>query len=344
MGLFDEEDKPANIDEKGRELIENAKQAINLDKSNPERDALIQSAMDAMYDHFATYSEEDLNNFNLQLEIFKVERMLENEFLSLESEPIYDEKTDPRYPTTIRGKEDAEMLLDYVVHRTRKQLSMWDDVKTSSLAKKCFDTSYLLEDVCSARSIDTLHFGINQQLGNGMFHHFTIARIPLEDGTHKNYLMDCTYRQFFTKADSNPKRIGVMRGPAKGCSIGAYMMMNDRRKEIAETLLTKGYIEATSEVLKEYFDSVVYSGRDKAYYDEHGIDYLNPDEVIPGFTAENYLQTLIRTRGVHGRSVHRVVEDIINSPSIDISHEDLRNAKLMPLSKAQDRRETDESK
>ncbi len=45
-----------------------------------------------MYDYFTTYSEEDLDNFNLQLEIFKVEKLLKDEYLSLQTKPDFVNK------------------------------------------------------------------------------------------------------------------------------------------------------------------------------------------------------------------------------------------------------------
>ena len=326
--IFFDDEMPANIDRKGKELIENAKKAIATDKSNPNRNILIEEAMNAMYDHFSTYSEDDLNNFNLQIEIFKIERLLENEYLSLQTEPRFNENHRGDIPTAIREEDDATKTLDYIVYQTRKKLSKHHNLQTDSLGKQCFNTSCDLEEICSTIHLDTLHVGINQNLGPGMFHHFTIIRMPFENGENKNYLIDCTYRQFFTKADSNPRRIGVMRGPAKGCSIGSYMMMTQRRKEIAETILLKGYIEATPEVIKEYFDAVVYSGRDKSYYEEHNLNFMNPDDVIPNYTAQDYMQMLINNRGISGKSIHEVADEIINSQDLCPNQAEFEHANI----------------
>ena len=55
MRLF-EEDPPANIDIIGRNLIENAKKAIiETDKLNPDRDKIIEQAMNQMYTYFLKY-------------------------------------------------------------------------------------------------------------------------------------------------------------------------------------------------------------------------------------------------------------------------------------------------
>ena len=327
MNFFDE--TPAPTTEEGRQLIKNAEKAIGLDKSNPDRDRLITEAMNAMYDHFTTgYSEEDLENFQLQLEIFTVEIMLAKEFLPLENEPEYDETHQPVLPERISSDEDAEKTLDFIVHNTRKWLSRDKDIKTDPLDKRCIDTSWKVERICKENGIDFIHFGVDQKLKHGNFHHFTMVRLPFEDGTTKNYIVDCTYRQFFTKSLSNLKRIGAMRGPAKGCSVGAYMMLTDKRKQIAESILKKGYVEATPETVKEYFDAIVFSGRDKRFYDEHGLDYLNPDDLIPGLSAEFYLQHLISARGASGESIHKAVDEILSSPSMPLTRDDLRGVDI----------------
>lgn len=335
--FYDEE--PAKIDDKGRKLIENAREAISLDKSITDRNDIIEVAMDAIYNHFATYSEKELNKLSLQLELFKVESLLDDEFLPLDSEPIYKESSNPEFPKKIESEPDAEQAMDYLVHHTRKKIAKFNDLKTSTLSKHCIDTSYDFEKICQENNINTIHFGVNQDLSNGMFHHFSIARFSLSDGTYKQYLVDCTYRQFFTKAKSNPKRIGVMRGPAKGCSIGSYMMMTPKRKEIAETILQKGYIEANSEVLKEYFDAIIYSGRDKSFYDENGLDYLNQYDVIPKFTLKEYLQKLIENRAACSKTINETVDEILTS-TLSLGKEDLRQVNISNES----RRNSHESK
>ena len=272
------------IDFKGKRLIVNARLAIGLPKSFPNRRYLIEMAMNEMYEYFSTYDEVELRRFDLQLELFKVERLLEDEYLPINTQPIFNN------PDVYFNSETG--LLDQIVYQTRKKLSERHDLSKASLAKCCIDTSSYLEKVCSKLGVEFISIGINQSLEHGIFHHFTIIKIPQDDGSHKLYLTDCTYRQFFTMNNSNPHRIGVMRGPVAGCSIGAYMMMNENRRNIAETILSNGYIELTPEVFKEYFDSIIYSSRSKDYYDANGLDYLNSDDVIPSFSADDYLEVL----------------------------------------------------
>ena len=303
-------------------------QAIGLDKSNPDRDRLIEEAMNAMYDHFATYDESSLNKFALQLEIFEVEKMLDNEFLPLKSDPIYDADYQGTVPAEISTYEDARKVLDYIVHQTREDLSKWNDLKNEPLSQQCIDTSWKLEKICANIGIQTIHIGVNQDLGHGMFHHFTIVRVPFSNETHRNYLADCTYRQFFTKYNSNPRRIGVTRGPQKGCGLGYFMIIDDKRKRIAEEILQKGYIEATPEVIKAYFDGIVFSGRGKDYYEQNGIDYLNPEELVVQYTASEYMEIVGKVLCKKEKSISDVVGEILTSKELCPSQEDVGSVGL----------------
>lgn len=313
-----EDDKEIYIDDKGKILIENAKKAISIDKSSSTRDDEIEKAMNELYEHFSSYSEEELEKFGLQLEIYKVERMLKNEFLPLKSKPMFDPNSEIKYPDEITSQQSCEQALDYIVYSTRKKLSEHHNLDTATLEKNCFDTSHRLEDVCKQKKIEFLHLGLNQNLEHGMFHHFTIVNFPLSNGETKKYLVDCTYRQFFTKSNSFIKRISAMRGPAKGSSIGAYMMMTEERKEIAEQLLTKGYIEATPENVKEYFDAIIFSGRDNEYYKQHNLDFMNPDDCIPRYSIDDYMEMLIQNHVMDENSFFREIEPSIQEERPDI--------------------------
>ncbi|MBQ3414882.1 MAG: hypothetical protein IJH39_05950 [Clostridia bacterium] len=330
--IFDGENPDINefamVDRKGKELIENAKRAIQLDKTTPNRDKIIEEAMNAMYDHFATYEEVDLKNDDIQIEIFKVENMLKNEFLPIQSEPIFDKNFNGEAPTKISTDEEAEKLLDYIVHQTRGKLAKCTDLKNDSLARQCINTSDELERICSKMGLHTIHIGINQELNYGTFHHFTIIRVPFSDGTHKNYLGDCTYRQFFTKEEANPRRIGVMRGEVRGCSIGYFMTSDEKRKEIAEQILQKGYIEATAEVIKAYFDAVIFSGRDKHFYEANNIDYLNPNELTTDYTAKDYLNIIGNNLKYRAKSIDDFSEEILDPHKISSTQTDLDKANL----------------
>ncbi len=98
--------------------------------------------------------------------------------------------------------------------------------------------------------------------GNG-FHYFCL--ITIDD---VKYVVDTTYRQFFTLDSNNINRMGVMG--LDGCNPGIYMLMNPSRRKTAYSILKKGYVLATDENLKNYFDGFALSYRNGLYYEDLG--------------------------------------------------------------------------
>lgn len=278
----------SSIDETGRRLIEEAKKAIGISKIDSERMKKIKTAMSRLYKHFETFSPEDLEKTSTRSAIFEVEKLMKNEFLPLNSAPIYDPNFNGEFPSKINSIEECEQTLDYIVNCTRKRLSENHDLTTDTLRGNCISTAFFVGKYCKELGVRCSQLKLDENLKYGMFHHFTIVHFPMPNGEVKNYIVDCTYRQFFTYSNSFLERIGVM----KSSSIGAYMMMNDERKEMAEQLLTKGYIEATPEVMKQYFDAIIFCGRGPKYYASHGLDYMNPDDCIPTYSTNDYIKKL----------------------------------------------------
>ena len=95
----------------------------------------------------------------------------------------------------------------------------------------------------------------------GIRHAFGTITFPIEkDGSviEKQYLVDVTYRQFFTTVRCNEGRYYSASIPGEvGPDPGYYMINYYDGKEIARELLKKGYIELTPEVLKKYACSFI---------------------------------------------------------------------------------------
>lgn len=82
----------------------------------------------------------------------------------------------------------------------------------------------------------------------------------------KKYLVDITYRQFFMINQNNINRIGVPY--LNSCNPGFFMMKNESYKKIAQHLIDFGWIEATNQNLKAYFDGFAISFRNGIYYED----------------------------------------------------------------------------
>lgn len=296
------------------ELINKAKSII-LDYNNPNRISDIKDIMREVYKYFKGVVT-NTNGIDVRLlEIFKLEQLMRNEFLPLKNEPIFDINNSPIAPTSIKSNKDCEDILNYIVHQVRTKINEYKDVKSEPLTAFCIHSSSYVSDVCKTiNNVDDIRFSCNEDLSTGVYHCFNIVTLELPDGDTKQFLVDCTYRQFFTYSDSFVERIGLLFN--SGPNIGSYMMMDDERKKIAEELLQKGFIELTPKVLKCYFDSFVYSGRNGLFYEKMNKDVIEVSDYTPHYTCEDYIEAL-NFGGLHEEYIGRQSEPL--KASIDFN-------------------------
>lgn len=99
-----------------------------------------------------------------------------------------------------------------------------------------------------------------EKLGDSVRHFASLIQL-----NNKKYLVDPTYRQFFMINQNNINRIGVPY--LNSCNPGFFMMKNESYKKIAQHLINFGWIEATNQNLKAYFDGFAISFRNGIYYE-----------------------------------------------------------------------------
>lgn len=100
-----------------------------------------------------------------------------------------------------------------------------------------------------------------EKLGDSVRHFASLVQL-----NNKKYLVDPTYRQFFMINQNNIKRIGVPY--LNSCNPGFFMMKNESYKKVAQHLINFGWIEATDQNLKAYFDGFAISFRNGIYYED----------------------------------------------------------------------------
>lgn len=168
----------------------------------------------------------------------------------------------------------SDELLNYIVYKTREFLSFEipGDIKSANLTGLCYKASVRVKKVCEelglACDVIRINAGFSKEkdlFKGSSYHYFNIVTIKGE-----KYLIDCTYRQFFTLSRNNLNRIGVMG--EKGCRPGAFIKYDEYRLLLAKKLLKKGWIKISEKVLKAYFDGFALSFRNGLYYEETG-DY-----------------------------------------------------------------------
>lgn len=297
----------------GQKLIQNAKTLILNSADITLNIEEIKIAMNQVYRYFKGI----YFSFNDYLEIFKLEQLLASTFLSIESEPYFDPDEVLYFPSIISCVDDCVAVMRYVVHEGRIHLAKHHDLKTSSLKSRCHDSAYNISKICREHGIEYREFMCSEDLSPGLFHCFNIIKFNIPNSSlpsgfeEKYYLVDCTYRQFFTYADSFLERIGLEY--SFGPNIGAYMLISDDRKRIANELLVNGFIELTPEVLKTYLSSFIFSGRNGEYYSKLGKTELSLEDFEVNYTLEELIDALLSKRGVGESNLGRQ-----NVPSIEI--------------------------
>lgn len=152
-------------------------------------------------------------------------------------------------------KEDAEKLLEWVVENTRKILSkMGINIEKNSLNGFCE-----LGQALSILPFEVLDLNVTKNRASLCFgypynHAFGTVSIPIIDNDkviEKTYLIDTTYRQFFSTVRCNMGRyyleendLDIETTPAPGFFV--------KDKEFAKELMGNGYIELTEETAKKY--------------------------------------------------------------------------------------------
>ena len=157
-----------------------------------------------------------------------------------------------------------ERKITSVVQKERKYLMRRYDLTCENLSGECRDSAERIILDCTSKGFtDSMVLTPSTYLDGVEIHNCTIANL-----NKKSYLIDCTYRQFFTDKDKE-----------KHC--GIYMLNNEKRKEIANQLLKKGWIEATPENLKAYMDGFEMAKRKS--FEETGI---SAEEYMKIFTIK----------------------------------------------------------
>ena len=160
--------------------------------------------------------------------------------------------------------DDAILLLKWAISNTRKQIASFGvDVVNNSLNGFC-DFS----QISSLLPFENIGLAVTKNAIEDVFgsvnHHvFGTVTFPIIDGDkveEETFLVDPTYRQFFTATRCNEGRYFVALedlnpiGPDPG-----YFMDDDIKIEFANSLITNGFILFNEENAKIYGDAFSYS-------------------------------------------------------------------------------------
>ena len=209
--------------------------------------------------------------------VIKVERKKCFDDFIIDSKPDFD-VNDPKYFNRGECKTfTEEEFLDLLVWLTRKglveHLSNDDDsiigLDNETLSNQCYFSSKLVESICNGFNVRCkvikIPPGFTDEIelyGGSGYHYF--AMVQLQSG---EYIVDCTYRQFFRLDRNLINRMGVFG--MSGCDPGIYMVSDNKRYDVANKLLKRGWVKASPDNFKHYMDGFALAFRNCLYYEKN---------------------------------------------------------------------------
>lgn len=158
-------------------------------------------------------------------------------------------------------EEEARLLLDWSIQKTRKILSEKSEVgiDKDSLNGLCGYCQMLtltpFQDIGVKTTVNNAY-----KFGQHVHSHaFGTVTLPIEENgtvTDKDYLLDASYRQFFTTLRCNEGRYYDLNYKSSP-DCGYYLINYLNGKDVANEILKNGYIELTDDALKKYATAFV---------------------------------------------------------------------------------------
>ncbi len=159
------------------------------------------------------------------------------------------------------SKEEADLLLKWSIEKARNVLGRSRGLMNNSLTGACGYSQMLTLAAFLKAGVKTTLNNTSYFVKNGPRHAFGTITLPIETNgivEEKQFLLDATYRQFFTTLRCNEGRYYSARLlGSTGPDSGYYMINYLDGKKIATEILKKGYIELTPEVLTKYASSFI---------------------------------------------------------------------------------------
>lgn len=162
-----------------------------------------------------------------------------------------------------------------------------EDFNSLDLTDYCNYASDKVELYCNMAGVQNQRIkivpGFNEsyRLFCGSEYHF-INLIKIKD---KWFLIDPTYKQFFSYRENLIERTGIVG--ITNCNLGRYVLMDKKRMAVANKLFKDGWIELNEEILKIYLDGFAIRTRNQLYYETTGdYSYTTP------YSTHDYMRFL----------------------------------------------------
>lgn len=200
-------------------------------------------------------------------------------------------------------EQEAEEILKWTVQNARNELAKEMNLQEESLLGCCglgqAITTQTLRNMGLNPNVCNTNPTIGKETGR---HAFVTVNIPIkteEETEEKMYLVDTTFRQFFLRNEITNSRGEFIKDKEFGNKVapmtGYWLLKMQGGKELAEEILSKGYVELTEENAKLYGDSFVLEEKER----KNPTSVPKKNEMITGINGKKYIENINNSK-LHG--------------------------------------------
>ena len=218
--------------------------ATNIKNNNSNFDKVIElrKELESLFQKYSALINEDWMIYD------KIFNILEHVYIT-DTAPLIDTSAGINYTR----KFSEEQKINYLAQKLRIHLSDgalnehdFANIQKDNLRGFCKEAVRITMMECARKGFEVKGYQTMNSLGivQNKNHAFAIVTI-----NEKKYILDCTYRQFFSMTYN-------FKG-SRESDAGYYMIIDEKRRKVAEHILKYGWIEATPENIKMYLDGFI---------------------------------------------------------------------------------------
>lgn len=200
-------------------------------------------------------------------------------------------------------EQEAEEILKWTVQNARDELAKDRNLQEESLLGCCGFGQAITAQTLRNMGLNPNVCNVNPTIGEDTGRHaFITVNIPVktsEKVEDKMYLVDTTFRQFFLREEITNSRGEFIKDKEFGNKVapmaGYWLLKMQGGRELAEEILSKGYIELTEENAKLYGDSFILEEKER----KNPTRIPNKKEIITGIDGKQYINSINNPK-LHG--------------------------------------------
>lgn len=200
-------------------------------------------------------------------------------------------------------EQEVEEILKWTVQNARNELAKDGNLQEESLLGCCGLGQAITAQTLRNMGLNPNVCNVNPTIGENTGRHaFITVNIPIKTSEKiedKMYLVDTTFRQFFLRAEVTNSRGEFIKDKEFGNKVapmaGYWLLKMQGGRELAEEILSKGYIELTEKRAKLYGDSFILEEKER----KNPTRVPSKKELITGIEGKQYLNNINNPK-LHG--------------------------------------------